>query len=213
MLEAMLGCVGEQGYLPTVVADVIAKAVASRKTFYEHFEDRQTCLLALSDEIGAEWERRVSAACERAEEQEASIVEALVAELFALGCERPAALRLFAVELSAAGSAGMSRRERLLDRLAEPLLAGLGEDPSAVLLAHSMAGAMLRVLYARARKGAGVRRPRRGVVEQLVDSISGWASRYADGGELPLLAPAGDRNDAGESAAGGRAPGTLSLSS
>jgi AcrR family transcriptional regulator len=213
MLEAMLSCVGEQGYSPTVVADVIGGAVASRKTFYEHFEDRQACFLALSDEIGSEWAQRTADACDAAAEQnEQSTIEALVGELFALGCERPAALRLVAVELTAAGSAGIARRERLLAQLAEPLLGDLGEEPSSVLLAHSMVGAMLRMLYERARRGAGVRRPRRAVVGELATGVSGWARRCADRIDLPdVAASSGAR--ATEPPAGGRAPGTLSLSS
>src|SRR5215831_3676057 len=114
MLQATLECVGDQGYSPTVVADVITRAVASRKTFYEHFEDRQACFLALSDEIGSEWTQRVAAACEPAAGEDGrSPIDPLVAELFALGCERPAALRLVAVEMTAAGAAGIARRERL----------------------------------------------------------------------------------------------------
>ena len=214
MLAAMLDCVGEQGYLPTVVADVIAKAVASRKTFYEHFEDRQACFLALSDEIGSEWVRRVTAACEYATEEDApSIVDALVRELFALGCERPAALRMVAVEMTAAGPTGIARRERLLTDLAEPLRSELGEEPSSEMLARSIVGAALRVLYARARRGAGVRRPRRGVAQELADGVSSWAQRYTDSEGLPEVAGPGEDAQGLEAPVGGRAPGTLSLSS
>jgi AcrR family transcriptional regulator len=214
MLAAMLGCVGEQGYLPTVVADVIAKAVASRKTFYEHFEDRQACFLALSDEIGSEWVQRVSAACEGAGVEDASsTVEVLVHELFALGCERPAALRIVAVEMTAAGPVGIARRERLLADLSEPLRSELGEEPSSVLLARSIVGAALRILYARARRGAGVRRPRRGVAQELADGVSSWALRYTDCERLPEVVRPREEAQSPGAPVGGRAPGTLSLSS
>jgi AcrR family transcriptional regulator len=211
MLEAMLGCVGEQGYSPTVVADVIARAVASRKTFYEHFEDRQACFLALGDELAAEWSERVAVTCREASESGANTIESLVAELFALGCERPAALRVLAVELTAAGPAGMARREQLLAQLADPWQADLGEGPSSILLARAMVGAMLRMLYARARKGAAVRRPRRGVVAELAAGVCGWAQRYGDAGLPELALPS--EEEAPTPPAGGRAPGTLSLSS
>ncbi|MGH2878653.1 MAG: TetR/AcrR family transcriptional regulator [Solirubrobacteraceae bacterium] len=214
MLEAMLSCVGEQGYLPTVVADVIAKAVASRKTFYEHFEDRQACFLALSDEIGSEWVERVSAACEHATAEDgSSAVDALIAELFALGCERPAALRIVAVEMTAAGPAGVARRERLLADLSAPLQPEIGEQPSSLLLARSIVGAALRMLYARARRGAGVRRPRRGVAQELADGVSSWARRYTDRDGLPEVTEPAQDAQAPDAPVGGRAPGTLSLSS
>src|SRR4051812_13310919 len=46
LLEAMAQCVAEQGYAATTVALVIARAGVSRKTFYEHFPDKQACFLA-----------------------------------------------------------------------------------------------------------------------------------------------------------------------
>lgn len=210
MLDAMLHCVGDQGYAPTVVADVIGRASASRKTFYEQFEDRQACFLALSDEIGSEWAERVSAAAAQAKAGDGTVSAALVAELLALGWELPAALRLVTVELAAAGATGVARREQLLGHLAEPLLEELGDRPSAFLLARSIVGATLRVLYARARRGAGVRRPRRLVVESLTAALSGWAERYVPTGELPEVEQTVVRDRA---PVGGRAPGTLSLSS
>jgi AcrR family transcriptional regulator len=211
MLDAMLSCVGEQGYSPTVVADVIAKAIASRKTFYEHFEDRQACFLAVSDRIAEEWVDRVTGASERGDTDD-SAVKALVEELYALGCESPAALRIVAVELTAAGAAGMARRERLLEQLAQPLLTGLGvEQPSSALLARSIVSTTLRILYARSRRGAAVRRPRRKEVEALCVGVSGWAERYAHWEKMPAIAP-GDGGPT-DPPVGGRAPGTLSLSS
>ncbi|HTD58242.1 MAG TPA: TetR/AcrR family transcriptional regulator, partial [Solirubrobacteraceae bacterium] len=106
----MLASIGEQGYATTVVADVIAKAVASRKTFYEHFEDKHACFFAMSDEIAGQWVERVERAEESSEDEQGTL-EALVNELFALALESPAALRVLAVELTAAGDAGIERRE------------------------------------------------------------------------------------------------------
>src|SRR5258707_2850574 len=49
MLEAMALAVAEKGYAATAVADVIARAGVSRKTFYEHFANREACFLAAYD--------------------------------------------------------------------------------------------------------------------------------------------------------------------
>ncbi len=144
----MLTSVGEQGYAATVVADVIAKAVASRKTFYEHFEDKHACFFAMSEEIIDEWVARV----ERPEVTSGDgreVIEALVDELFTLALESPASLRVIAVELTAAGPAGIERRERALYRLAQPLREALGQESSDIdLLARTIVGAILRILYA-----------------------------------------------------------------
>jgi AcrR family transcriptional regulator len=46
MLDAVVREVAEQGYADVTVADVVRRAGVSRRTFYEHFEDRQACFLA-----------------------------------------------------------------------------------------------------------------------------------------------------------------------
>ena len=208
----MLASIGEQGYATTVVADVIAKAVASRKTFYEHFEDKHACFFAMSDEIAGQWVERVERAEESSEDEQGTL-EALVNELFALALESPAALRVLAVELTAAGDAGIERRERALDGLAGPLRDALGEDsPRAELVARTIVGAILRILYARARRGARVRRPRRGELLALAPEVAAWASCYLGGPGADLL-PASNGGTNQPAPVGGRAPGTLSLGS
>src|SRR5436190_2182446 len=46
LLRAMAEVAAEKGYANTVVADVIARAGVSRRTFYELFRDKQDCFLA-----------------------------------------------------------------------------------------------------------------------------------------------------------------------
>ncbi len=211
MIDAMLACIGEQGYAATVVADVISKAVASRKTFYEHFEDKHACFLAMSDEVTHEWVTRVQSATESASGP-AETIEALVSELFELTRKSPPALRVLAVELTAAGPAGMTRRESALQNIAKPVEDALGGDsPDRALQARAIVGAIVRVLYARARRGAKVRRPRRGEMVALAPEVTAWASRYTL--EPTVKLSLGSSTPTLSSAVGGRAPGTLSLSS
>jgi AcrR family transcriptional regulator len=46
MLEAVVRAVADRGYARVTVADVVGLAGVSRRTFYEHFEDKQECFLA-----------------------------------------------------------------------------------------------------------------------------------------------------------------------
>jgi AcrR family transcriptional regulator len=46
VLEAMVKSVAEKGYAATAIADVVAAAAVSRRTFYEHFRDKEECFLA-----------------------------------------------------------------------------------------------------------------------------------------------------------------------
>src|SRR5436305_4647797 len=49
LLDAMAEVVADRGYAASTVADVIARAGVSRKTFYEHFRDKEGCFLAAYD--------------------------------------------------------------------------------------------------------------------------------------------------------------------
>ncbi|MGH2922719.1 MAG: TetR/AcrR family transcriptional regulator [Solirubrobacterales bacterium] len=46
MLEAMVDVVADKGYPAATVADVVARAGVSRRTFYEQFRDKEACYLA-----------------------------------------------------------------------------------------------------------------------------------------------------------------------
>lgn len=44
-----MGAASEKGYAVATVADVVERASVSRRTFYEHFKDKQSCFLAAYD--------------------------------------------------------------------------------------------------------------------------------------------------------------------
>ena len=46
MLDAVVRAVADRGYARVTVADVVGLAGVSRRTFYEHFTDKQECFLA-----------------------------------------------------------------------------------------------------------------------------------------------------------------------
>ena len=46
LMYGVVTTVGEKGYGPTTIADIAAAAGISKKTFYEHFTDKQACFLA-----------------------------------------------------------------------------------------------------------------------------------------------------------------------
>jgi len=53
LIAALAGCVRKQGLRSTTVADIVARARTSRRTFYEHFADKEACFLALFEERNA----------------------------------------------------------------------------------------------------------------------------------------------------------------
>jgi AcrR family transcriptional regulator len=52
LLGAMAEAVREDGLENVTVAAVVARARTSRRTFYEHFSDREECFLELFDLVG-----------------------------------------------------------------------------------------------------------------------------------------------------------------
>src|SRR5437763_7780716 len=62
LIAAMAASIQEKGYRETTVADVVRIARTSRRTFYEHFEDREACFLALFDATNIAMMEQIAAA-------------------------------------------------------------------------------------------------------------------------------------------------------
>ena len=54
LLDAMSHTVATKGYADTTIADLAAQARVSRRTFYEHFDDKAQCLIALYEAASAQ---------------------------------------------------------------------------------------------------------------------------------------------------------------
>jgi AcrR family transcriptional regulator len=62
LLDALEEGIAEDGYPRTTVADIVRRARTSRRTFYENFDSREACFVALLTEANAEQVRQISAA-------------------------------------------------------------------------------------------------------------------------------------------------------
>jgi len=62
LLDALEQGIAEDGYPRSTVADIVRRARTSRRTFYEHFDSREACFVALLTEANAEQVRQISAA-------------------------------------------------------------------------------------------------------------------------------------------------------
>ena len=62
LLDALEEGIAEDGYPGTTIAEIVRRARTSRRTFYEHFESREACFVALLTDANAEQVRQVSAA-------------------------------------------------------------------------------------------------------------------------------------------------------
>jgi AcrR family transcriptional regulator len=158
LLEAMAGCVAEQGYAATTVAQVIARAGVSRKTFYEHFADKHACFLA-AWEVGYEillgqvvqavsgagtWQEQLRVGAQ-------AFLEVLAAE--------PHFARSFLIEVLSAGEDALERRAEIHRRFADVIAGGYAlaraHDPSLgplpAFVPQAAAGAVWELVFEHVR--------------------------------------------------------------
>jgi AcrR family transcriptional regulator len=120
MFEAMAHAVAERGYASTTVADVVSACRISRRTFYEHFQDKEDCFVetyrtgcenglaqidaavrALDD---PDWRTRLCVSLE-------TYVDVLAAE--------PHFARVLLIDVLGAGPRALEMRERVLGTYVE----------------------------------------------------------------------------------------------
>jgi AcrR family transcriptional regulator len=119
MLGAMAGAVATKGYAGTTVADVVAGAGVSRKTFYEHFRDKEECFLAAFD-AGVDLLLAAIVAAEPAGEPTwLELMRARVRAYLDTLASQPAFARTFLIEVFAAGPRALERRAEVLQRFAQ----------------------------------------------------------------------------------------------
>lgn len=175
----MVEVVSERGYTETRVVDVIEVAGVSRKTFYEHFDDKEQCFLTTYDTLfahlygemsdsfeslpGVPWEERATAALR-------VLLECLAAH--------PSGARFAIVEALAAGPKALARRDAALRQCSGFLESGRAETAVELpgITALSLAGGINELLYSEILHGAAARLPTR-----LPDLVF-WIS-------LPFLGP------------------------
>jgi AcrR family transcriptional regulator len=206
IVQATIAEVEEKGYRAMTVADVIARAGVSRKTFYEHFANKHECLLATFDFVVAYAGRSVQRVYDESADWP-ECVEGAIGALFDVAIENPGALRVAVAEINAAGPEGIERRERALERW-EDLVSGAlarapaeGELPAGVR--RGLVGGFNRVLYRGVLEGRGA------ALRKLVPDLARWATSYYPTPAAMLAAGAATPASAGRVAPGGRAPGTL----
>ena len=62
LLDGFAAAIAENGYQKTTVADIVRRARTSRRTFYEHFADKEACFVALLTDANADMIAQISAA-------------------------------------------------------------------------------------------------------------------------------------------------------
>jgi AcrR family transcriptional regulator len=173
LVTAMIDEVGSAGYAQTTVTDVIRRAGVSRKAFYEHFDNREACLLAAYDRVIATSLQDLVETCRSAPAGDDALESALDG-MVEQAIRQPAMMRLVLTELGSVAPQGATRRERHIAsyeeilRLATGMRSATGLDP----LLRAIVGGIAEVLRTR----LGSRRQTQ--LKRLVAPLAAWVELY-----------------------------------
>ncbi len=157
MLTAAAKAVEEVGYARLTVAQVIARARVSRKTFYDLFEDREDCFLAVFDQAVDQLSTLVGEAYERESSWREGVRAGLLAMLRFMD-EEPGLARICVVEALGAGPRVLKRRTQVLAQLKSVIDEGRtsagarvarATEESPDVTAEGVTGAVFAVLHTR----------------------------------------------------------------
>jgi AcrR family transcriptional regulator len=149
MLAAVVDVVAQVGYSSMTVSDVISQAGVSRRTFYEHFSNKEDVFLAAYDHVVDLVLADVSAAYQRGETWIDRVrlgLEAFVERL----AQQPALAHVCIVEVLAAGPRALARRSAAMDRFRGFMTPGFDEVSNArvpAVAADAVIGGIYEVIY------------------------------------------------------------------
>ncbi|MET0603253.1 MAG: TetR/AcrR family transcriptional regulator [Baekduia sp.] len=160
LLVAMADATAAKSYANVAVADVIERAGVSRRSFYEHFANKEECFLAAYD-AGVEVLLRAIGEAEAAAGGPLEGARAGTEVYLQLLADNPAFARTFLIEVLGAGPAALERRDavhqRFADRLAEAHAAiaeqlGQSASPPAPYIFRAAVGAIHELVLDRLLK-------------------------------------------------------------
>jgi AcrR family transcriptional regulator len=154
ILAGVADACSAKGYGEMSVEDIIAAAGVSRRTFYEHFKNKEHAFLAAYDAVVVQLFGRVNGAVESAEALPGKVRAGLSAFLGFLASE-PAFARMCIVDVLAAGPEAVARRDGAMRGFSQLILqnvrAVVGDDapPAMEVISETVVGGIYEVVYAR----------------------------------------------------------------
>ncbi|HEY7456573.1 MAG TPA: TetR/AcrR family transcriptional regulator [Solirubrobacterales bacterium] len=149
IVTALVDTVAQRGYNATTVADITKAASVSRRTFYEHFADKEACFLAAYEMVADHIAASMRAAAESFEEWPQQVRAALATILRFLAGE-PELARLYLIEPVAAGGEIAARHRASMQGLVEILRAGRpehgGEHPLPEATEETLVGGIVSLI-------------------------------------------------------------------
>lgn len=160
LLDALALALCERPYAEVTIADIVAGAHVSRRTFYEQFENKDACLLALCERLSETILGLIAAGYDPDADWVVQLSRVTDLYLQALQAQ-PALVRTLYIELMQLGAPGLAMRRRIgqrfamflimqveLSRLREP-----GKRPLSPALATAVVGGVNELILQAIEEG------------------------------------------------------------
>jgi AcrR family transcriptional regulator len=188
IITALVDTVAERGYNATTVAHITKAASVSRRTFYEHFADKEACFLAAYDMVAGHIKDSMRVAAEAFDDWPQQVRAALATMLRFLAGE-PELARLVMIEPVAAGGEIAARHRASMQGFVEILKAGRpehsGDRPLPEATEETLVGGILSLIVRE------ISADRAAELEKLLpDLVELTLSPYLGGEEAERLARA-----------------------
>lgn len=156
ILRAVVDVASIAGYGTMSVEDIIGTAGVSRRTFYDHFSNKEAAFLAAYDEATGALQNEMADVFR----SEGSLIEratGAVAVLVERLADDPAMAEMCVVEVLGAGPDAVARRDKTMQVLSGLISEGVkqaqGGEGVPPLTAETIAGGIHEVIYARVLRG------------------------------------------------------------
>ncbi|MDO3635224.1 TetR/AcrR family transcriptional regulator [Mycolicibacterium arseniciresistens] len=127
LLDALEASIAEDGYQKTTIAGIVRRARTSRRTFYEYFEDREACFVALLTAANDEHIRSISAAVDPTTAWQHQVRQAIVAWI-ASAESRPALMLSWIRDMPSLGASARRLQRDVMDNFVDMVQALGGTD-------------------------------------------------------------------------------------
>jgi len=179
LLEGMARAVAMKEYADITIADIVREAAVSRRSFYEHFETKADCLLALYATASQQALAVLTGAVDPTKPWRTQVEHAVTAYLDVLA-QDPALLKTLFVEILGLGLAGLSVRRQANEQIAGFIQLATANEHGGKLsasMAMTVVGGIHELILQAVEQGkSGELRALVGPATQLIVAVAGNAA-------------------------------------
>ena len=142
LFEGMARALAQQGWVDCTIADIVREAGVSKRTFYEHFQTKNDCLVALYESASRNALRHLDSVLDPNRHWQDQVEAAMTAYLGVLA-ENPIMLRALFIDILGLGAQGLAARRRVNEAIADFLLGVVNPARDNAVMTSSMAMAVV----------------------------------------------------------------------